>query len=82
MFFFKWPLEYKSQFLIDLEKKILVSKYTFSGPTITQKAIKNTLNLFFISMVVIFQNCCQNMHVLISPFLINVEKSHFFLNGR
>ena len=47
MFFFKWPLEYKSQFPIDLEKKILVSKYTFSGPTITQKAIKNTLNFFF-----------------------------------
>ena len=32
-----------SQFLIDLEKKILVSKYTFSGPRITQNAIKNTL---------------------------------------
>ena len=31
-----------SQLLINLEKK-LVSKYTFSGPRITQNAIKNTL---------------------------------------
>ena len=33
---------------MNLEKKISVSKYTFSGPKVTQKAIKNTLNYFLL----------------------------------
>ena len=43
---------------------ILVSKYTFSGPSI-----------IFISMVAFFQNGRQNIPVLITPLLINIEKN-------
>ena len=49
-FFPKWPPEYTC-FIISVSnwfrKKILVSKYTFSGPRITQNAIKNTLIYYF-----------------------------------
>ena len=43
--FSKWPPEYTCiniPVFKSLRKMILVSKYTFSGPSITKKTIKNT----------------------------------------
>ena len=59
---------------------ILVSKYTFSGPSIKKKTITNTHIWPLTSMLVIFQNGRQNIHVLISPLLTNIENKFWCLN--
>ena len=56
-----------------------MSKYTFSGPKITQKAIKNTLIFFYLNGCH-FSEWPPEIHVLLSPFLINVEKRSWCLN--
>ena len=67
--FTKWPPEYTcfNMSVSNSRRKILVSKHTFSGPRITKKTIINTQSRFF-------QNGRQNIHALLSQFLIDLEK--------
>ena len=58
----------------------LVSKYTLSEPSITKKTNNKYANLTFDLMVAIFKNDRRNIHVLISEFLIHVEKQCWCLN--
>ena len=53
----------------------LVSKYTLSESSITKKTNNKYVNLTFDLMVAIFKNDRRNIHVLISEFLIHVEKT-------
>ena len=52
----------------------------FRNQRLHKRQIKIGSAIFFISMVVIFQNGRQHIHVLELPCLINVEKRSWCLN--
>ena len=69
-----------SQFLIDLEKRFWCLNIHFRDQGLHKMQFKIPKFIIFISMVVIFQNGRQNVHVLIAPLLINIEKRSLCLN--
>ena len=71
-----------SQFLIDLEKRFWCLNIHFRAQGLHKMQLKIRLFNIFISMVVIFQNGCQNIHVLISPLLINMVFKYAFSEPR
>ena len=77
--FSKWPQEYTCLNISvskSLGKMVLVSKHTFSGPSITKKDNNKYANLTFeFNGGHFFQNGRVKMHVSISQFLIHVEKN-------
>ena len=82
-FFPKWPPEYTCLNISVsnwFRKKILVYKYTFSGPRITQKKIKNTLILYFCLNGGHFSKWPPEYTCLNISVLINIERRYWCLN--
>ena len=63
-----------SRFLIDLENKNWCLNIHFRDQGLHKMQLKIPKFNIFISMVIIFRNGRQNIHVLISQLLINIEK--------
>ena len=74
--FSKWPAEHtciNMSVFKSLGKMILVSKYLFSGPSITKKTITNTQILPLTLMVAIFKNILKGVllqHVKLHVFIV------------